>query len=139
MVQLPVGPFYPPGYELRLTLLRSRLRKPVRTKAEGLCRGGPVSLDFGRLTMKVRVFPDALMVVLALLGALSLIDELWRAPTPLPLLQFLQTHHLSRAWNALRWQHMYSHEVLHFLSGVVGSMVGCWIYFAIQRKRDDSE
>jgi membrane protein DedA with SNARE-associated domain len=39
----------------------------------------------------------------------------------------------------LRWQHMYSHEVLHFLSGVVGSFVGCWIYFAIQRKRDDSK
>jgi hypothetical protein len=89
--------------------------------------------------MKVRVFPDALIVILALLGALSLIDESWRAPTPQPLLQFLQAHHLWRVFNALRWQHMYSHEVLHFLSGVVGSMLGCWIYFAIQRKRDNSE
>jgi hypothetical protein len=89
--------------------------------------------------MKVRVFPDALIVVLALLGALSLIDELWRGPAPIPLVQFLQAHHLWRVWNALRWEHMYSHEVLHFLSGVVGSMVGCWVYFAIQRKRDGSE
>jgi hypothetical protein len=89
--------------------------------------------------MKVRIFPDALIVVLALLGALSLIDELWRAPTPFPLVQFLQAHHLWRIWLELRWQHMYSHEVLHFLSGVVGSIVGCWIYFAVQRKRDDSE
>jgi hypothetical protein len=89
--------------------------------------------------MKVRVFPDALIVVLALLGTLSLIDELWRAPAPIPLVQFLLAHHLWRVWNALRWQHMYSHEVLHFLSGVVGSMVGCWIYFAIQRKKDNSE
>lgn len=89
--------------------------------------------------MKVRVFPEALIVILALLGALSLIDELWRPPTPFALVQFLQTHHLWRVWNALRWQHMYSHEVLHFLSGVVGSMVGCWIYFAIRRKRNDPE
>lgn len=85
--------------------------------------------------MKVRIFPDALIVVLALLGALSLIDELWRAPTPGPLVQFLQAHHLWRLWLALRWEHMYSHEVLHFLSGVVGSIVGCWIYFAVQRKK----
>jgi membrane protein DedA with SNARE-associated domain len=49
--------------------------------------------------MKVRAFPDILIVVLAL------------------------------------WQHMYSHEVLHFLSGVVGSMLGCWIYFAVQRRK----
>ncbi len=89
--------------------------------------------------MKVRIFPDALIVVLALLGALSLIDELWRAPTPSPLVQFLQAHHLWRIWLELRWQHMYSHEVLHFLSGVVGSMLGCWIYFAIQKKKDGSE
>jgi hypothetical protein len=54
--------------------------------------------------MKVRVFPDALIVILALLGALSLIDESWRAPTPLPLVQFLQGHDLWRIWNALRWQ-----------------------------------
>jgi hypothetical protein len=89
--------------------------------------------------MKVRVFPDAFIVILALLGGLSLIDESWRAPTPLTLVQFLQAHHLWHIWQELRWQHMYSHEVLHFLSGVVGSMVGCWIYFAIKRKRDGSE
>jgi hypothetical protein len=89
--------------------------------------------------MKVRIFTDALIVVLALLGALSLIDELWRAPTPVPLVQFLQAHDLWRIWLELRWQHMYSHEVLHFLSGVVGSMLGCWIYFAVQKRKDDSE
>ena len=88
--------------------------------------------------MKVRVFPDAVIVFLALLGALSLIDELWRAPTPLPLVRFFQAHHLWGVWNELRWQHMYSHEVLHFLSGVVGSMLGCWIYFALKKRRDDS-
>jgi hypothetical protein len=89
--------------------------------------------------MKVRVFPDALIVVLALLGALSLFDELWRAPAPLALVRFLLAHHLWRVWNALRWEHMYSHEVLHFLSGVAGSMLGCWLYFAIQRKRNGSK
>ena len=85
--------------------------------------------------MKVRAFPDALIAVLALLGAISLVDELWRAPTPLRLAQFLEAHHLWQAWNALRWQHMYSHEILHFLSGVVGSMLGCWIYFAVQKRK----
>jgi hypothetical protein len=85
--------------------------------------------------MKVRIFPDALVTILALLGALSLIDELWRAPTPDPLAQFLQAHHLWHVWSELRWEHMYSHEVLHFLSGLVGSMLGCWIYFAIQKRR----
>jgi len=85
--------------------------------------------------MKVRAFPEASIVVLALLGALSLADELWREPTPGPLAQFLQAHHLWDVWIALRWEHMYSHEVLHFLSGVVGSMVGCWIYFAVQKKK----
>jgi hypothetical protein len=85
--------------------------------------------------MKVRIFPDALIVILALLGALSLIDELWRAPTPDALAQFLQAHHLWHVWSELRWEHMYSHEVLHFLSGLVGSMLGCWIYFAIQKRR----
>ena len=85
--------------------------------------------------MKVRLFPDAVIVLLALLGALSLVDELWVAPTSPPLARFLQSHHLWQFWEALRWQHMYSHEVLHFLSGVVGSMLGCWIYFAVQKKR----
>lgn len=86
--------------------------------------------------MKLRIFPDTVIVVLALLGALSLADEMWRAPTPGALVQFLQAHHLWNIWLQLRWQHMYSHEVLHFLSGVVGSLVGCWIYFAIQKRRD---
>lgn len=78
----------------------------------------------------MRVFWNALIVILTLLGAMSLIDESWRASTPLALVQFFQAHHLWHVWNALRWQHMYSHEVLHFLSGVAGSIVGCWIYFA---------
>ena len=89
--------------------------------------------------MKVRAFPDALIVILALLGALSLLDESWRAPTPVVLVRFLQAHHLWHIWNALRWEHMYSHEILHFLSGVVGSLVGCWLYFAIHRRRGDPE
>jgi hypothetical protein len=85
--------------------------------------------------MKVRVFPDATVVFLALLGALSVLDELWRAPTPTPLVHYLQAHHLWEIWIKLRWQHMFSHEVLHFLSGVVGSILGCWIYFAMQKKK----
>jgi hypothetical protein len=85
--------------------------------------------------MRVRFFPDILIFVLALLGVLSLVDELWRAPTPPSLTQFLQAHHLWNLWFALRWEHMYSHEILHFLSGVVGSMLGCWIYFALQKRK----
>jgi hypothetical protein len=85
--------------------------------------------------MKVRIFPDALISVLALLGALSLIDEVWRGPIPPSMVRFLRAHHLWHAWNELRWQYMYSHEALHFLSGVVGSTLGCWIYFAIQKRR----
>ena len=76
-----------------------------------------------------------IITILVLLGALSLADEAWRAPTPGPLTQFLQNHGLWHLWSELRWQHMYSHEILHFLSGVVGSMLGCWIYFAIQKRR----
>jgi len=85
--------------------------------------------------MKVRIFPSTLILVLTLFGALSLIDEAWRAPTPLPLVRFLQAHNLWSVWNGLRWQHMYSHEVLHFLSSVIGSVLGCWIYFAIQKRK----
>jgi hypothetical protein len=84
--------------------------------------------------MKVRLFPDATIFVLALLGALSLLDEAWQGPEPPALIRFLLAHHLWEIWKALRWQFMYSHEVLHFLSGVVGSMLGCWIYFAMKRK-----
>jgi hypothetical protein len=85
--------------------------------------------------MKVRIFPGILILVLTLLGALSLIDEAWRVPTPPPLVQFFQAHNLWHIWNELRWQHMYSHEVLHFLSSVIGSVLGCWIYFAIQKRK----
>ncbi|MFL6426807.1 MAG: hypothetical protein ACJ71S_01080 [Acidobacteriaceae bacterium] len=85
--------------------------------------------------MKVRIFPEITIGVLTLLGALSLADEAWRAPEPLPLVVFLQNHHLWNLWKELRWQYMYSHEVLHFLSGVVGSVLGCWIYFAIQKRK----
>jgi len=34
---------------------------------------------------------------------------------------------------------MYSHEALHFLSGVVGSIAGCWIYFSLQERIHDSQ
>jgi hypothetical protein len=85
--------------------------------------------------MRIRVFPEITIFVLVLLGALSLADEAWRASTPLPLVVFLQNHHLWHLWNELRWQYMYSHEILHFLSGVAGSVLGCWIYFAIQKRR----
>ena len=44
--------------------------------------------------MKVRFFPDAVVIVLALLGVVSLADELWRGPTPGWLAVFLQAHHL---------------------------------------------
>jgi hypothetical protein len=85
--------------------------------------------------MKVRIFPESVVFVLVLLGALCLMDEAWRGPAPLPLVRFLLAHHLWQFWNALRWQHMYSHEVLHFLSGMFGSVLGCWIYFAVQKRK----
>jgi len=85
--------------------------------------------------MKVRIFPEITILALALLGALSLIDEAWQGPAPPALIRFLQDHGLWHVWNELRWNYMYSHEVLHFLSGVAGSMLGCWIYFAVQKKR----
>lgn len=84
--------------------------------------------------MKVRAYPDLLIIVLALLGGLSMAIELWVGPTPDSLSRFLQAHHLFEIWLALRWEHMYTHEVLHFLSGVVGSMLGCWLYFAVQKR-----
>ncbi len=85
--------------------------------------------------MKIRLFPDITILVLVLVGALSLAAEEWRASEPLPLVVFLQKHHLWNLWEGLRWQGMYSHEILHFLSGVAGSALGCWIYFAIQKRR----
>ncbi len=85
--------------------------------------------------MKVRIFPEVLLLFLVLLGALSLIAEGCQAPAPDSLVRFLLAHGLWHAWNELRWQWMYSHEVLHFLSGVFGSMLGCWIYFALKKRR----
>jgi hypothetical protein len=85
--------------------------------------------------MKIRIFPDALISALVLLGALSIMDEEWRGPAPDWLVRFLLGHGLWHIWNELRWQHMYSHEILHFLSGVAGSVLGCWIYFAIQKRK----
>src|SRR5271170_3917344 len=85
--------------------------------------------------MKVRIFPETLIFVLVLLGVLSLLDEAWQGPEPLPLVKFLLAHHLWHVWNELRWQYMYSHEVLHFLSGVFGSLLGCWTYFAWQKRK----
>jgi hypothetical protein len=83
----------------------------------------------------MRIFPDALLLVLVLLGALSLFDEAWTGPAPPWLVKFLLSHHVWQIWNELRWQYMYSHEVLHFLSGMFGSLLGCWIYFAFQKRK----
>ena len=88
--------------------------------------------------MKVRIFPDIVLSVLVLLGVLSLLDEAWQGPEPAPLIRFLFAHHLWHVWIQLRWQFMYSHEVLHFLSGMCGSMLGCWIYFALQKRKASS-
>jgi hypothetical protein len=87
------------------------------------------------LNMKVRIFPETVLFVLVLLGVLSLLDEAWRGPAPPALVRFLLDHHLWNIWNQLRWQYMYSHEVLHFLSGLCGSLLGCWIYFALQKRK----
>jgi hypothetical protein len=88
--------------------------------------------------MKVRFFPDTVVAVLVLLGVLALADEAWQGSAPAPLVRFLLDHHLWHVWNQLRWQRMYSHEVLHFLSGLAGSFLGCWIYFAIQKRKAPS-
>jgi hypothetical protein len=84
---------------------------------------------------KIQIFPDALLFVLVLLGALCLLDEAWKGPAPSWLVRFLLDHHLLHIWNELRWQYMYSHELLHFLSGMFGSILGCWMYFAFQKRR----
>jgi hypothetical protein len=88
--------------------------------------------------VKIRFFPDTVLIVVALLGVLSLLDEAWQRPEPVSLVRFLYNHHLWRVWNQLRWQYMYSHEVLHFLSGMCGSMLGCWIYFAYRKRKASS-
>jgi hypothetical protein len=88
--------------------------------------------------MKIRSFPDTVLVVLVLLGVLSLLDEAWRGPEPPSLVRFLLAHHLWHVWMELRWQFMYSHEVLHFLSGMFGSLLGCWIYFSLQKRKASS-
>ncbi len=85
--------------------------------------------------MKVRLYPDTLIVVLALFGVLCLIDEGCQAPPPPSLVRFLFAHHLWHLWIELRWNWMYSHEILHFISGVFGAMLGCWLYFAIQKRK----
>jgi hypothetical protein len=85
--------------------------------------------------MKVRFFPDTVFFVLVLLGALALLDEAWQSPEPAALVRFLLDHHLWEFWKQLRWQFMYSHEVLHFLSGMFGSLLGCWMYFAWQKRK----
>jgi hypothetical protein len=85
--------------------------------------------------MKVRIFPEIVFGVFVLLGVLSLLDEAWNGPAPDALVRFLLDHHLWKIWNQLRWQFMYSHEVLHFLSGMFGSLVGCWMYFAFQKRK----
>jgi hypothetical protein len=87
------------------------------------------------MTRKIRFFPDTVLLALVLLGVLSLIDEAWKTPEPPSLVRFLWNHHLWQLWNQLRWQYMYSHEVLHFLSGMFGSLLGCWIYFAFQKRK----
>jgi hypothetical protein len=88
--------------------------------------------------MKVRIFPETLLCTLMLLGVLALLDEAWRGAEPVPLVRFLQAHHLWSTWEQLRWQRMYSHEVLHFLSGMFGSLLGCWAYFALQKRKASS-
>jgi hypothetical protein len=85
--------------------------------------------------MKLRIFPDAWLIALVLLGVLCLLDESWHGPAPPGLVRFLLDHHLWHVWNQLRWQRMYSHEILHFLSGMCGSLLGCWIYFAFQKRK----
>jgi len=85
--------------------------------------------------MKVRFFPEILLVLLVLLGALSLLAEHSQASLPPSAVRFLLDHHLWHAWNELRWQWMYSHEILHFLSGMFGAMLGCWIYFFYQKRK----
>jgi|GEM_PF-6790815 len=88
--------------------------------------------------MKLRIFPDTLLLALVLLGALSLLVEAWKGPAPPALVNFLLAHNLWHLWNELRWNYMYTHEVLHFISGVFGSLLGCWIYFALQKRKASS-
>jgi hypothetical protein len=85
--------------------------------------------------MKVRLYPDTLIVFLVLLAALCLVAEGCQAPPPGSLVRFLLAHHLWHLWIELRWNWMYSHEILHFISGVFGAMLGCWLYFAVQKRK----
>jgi hypothetical protein len=81
------------------------------------------------------MFPETTLLVLMLLGVLALLDEAWTGPAPPALVRFLLDHHLWHVWNQLRWNYMYSHEVLHFLSGMFGALLGCWMYFAWQKRK----
>ncbi len=84
---------------------------------------------------KLEFFPDYVFIFFTSLGILALADEAWRSSEPPWLVKFIQAHGLWNVWMQLRWEHMYSHEVLHFLSGLFGSMLGCWIYFAYQKRK----
>ena len=84
--------------------------------------------------MKSSRIAQLLLIFLALLGVFSLGIEAWHGSTPARMVHFLQEHNLWDAWNQLRWEHMFTHEVLHFLSGLTGSMLGCWICFALQKR-----
>jgi hypothetical protein len=94
---------------------------------------GPLEYEDHR--MKVRLYPDTLIVFLVLLAALCLVAEGCQAPPPNSLVRFLLAHHLWHLWIELRWNWMYSHEILHFISGVFGAMLGCWLYFAVQKRK----
>lgn len=91
-----------------------------------------------RKKRKLRIFPEIVLIALVLLGALSALDEAWKAPEPRALVAFLYNHHLWQVWLQLRWNYMYSHGVLHFLSGLFGSLLGCWMYFGFRREKGTS-
>jgi hypothetical protein len=84
---------------------------------------------------KIAIFPDVTFVVLTLLGVFSISMEAWKTSTPPFLVKFIQAHGWWDAWEQLRWNYMYTHEVLHFLSGMFGAIVGCWMYFSYQKRK----
>jgi hypothetical protein len=84
---------------------------------------------------KLAIFPDITFIALTLLGVLSIAIEAWKTNAPPWLVEFIQAHHMWDAWEQLRWNYMYTHEVLHFLSGMFGAIVGCWMYFTYQKRK----